>query len=470
MSLLNTPRPSSLLALAPYPKLGEHPGSYVRRVALDNGYDTIGDLLKRLGVGAEVDRFVGSRWQHIIDATGIDSARFDPLDLEPRTPGAPLMVDVDGASVPAGFIDRRFLRSCPACLMEDGFLQKRFAIRHVTACTRHSVTLSDECACGRKRLALDRTFLWRCPACGLDSTEMPAEPASPNQMLAAQLMDERSPIEDVDGVPDQLFLLAVSDRIAVVERLGAVVLAARYDEPVTRVGGIVRTPVRSVSRSRRLHDDRAIVEAAMPLLLGWPVSYRTLLNDLLDRNPDGEGRSLLLSRFGTAAGRLALGKVIGAEGRTIDFVEAEKLAFLRDAIGYEPYWKTTPKPNKGFATTEANRIAGRAERLVNGREFQRRLGYGKSETIAAWSRAGLIKATVHPNGAAQLSRSDLDDLLAWFTALPAIDRDDGDYVPFRSEVPRYSRGFYDREELLRDVFAKALRVGRLDDGSEGLGP
>ena len=459
------------LAVAPFPVVGEHFGSWIRRLASYNGFDTVGALTTHLGLITLSPVSSERTWARLEEASGIGRAQLDQLRMLSSSKKRHKLAMIDGNLHQYGFLDRVHLRSCPSCIAEDGHLPMRFAMRHVTACLRHGLRLDDACACGRPRRIFDRKSLWRCPACGLDAAEQPRTKADPHELLiAAVLLDPASC--HYRTVPQALLDESRTAKAAVVERLGTLAQLERNDSPSGSCHNIGKRNVEAADRTRRLVNDREVVLAAVDVLSDWPDGYIALLRRLVDRHGNPDAATALLRRFSSRAGRLALRSFVDHDRRVVPFAEEARLAALRDAVGYVPDSELVMRPSGHFermpCTPSANVSGPRNDAgFVSAFEFGTRLHVGDRFRINAWFEAELIGTVRHDDGAVLVRRTDFDHLLARVASLPNGNGDDADYLP--SIILNNKRGaFYRQRFLLEDVMSGAIRSRAAEDGTEGM--
>jgi hypothetical protein len=104
------------LARAPFPAADEHFGSWIRRLAMANGLDTVGALVTRLGLLTISPQSADRAWLRLIEATGFDPARLDPLRMRRDGQKKEQIVPFGPTHIQFSFLDHARLRSCPLCL------------------------------------------------------------------------------------------------------------------------------------------------------------------------------------------------------------------------------------------------------------------------------------------------------------------------------------------------------------------
>ena len=469
------------LARAPFPADGEHFGSWVRRLAADNGMRSLGPLAARLDL-VKVTAQSGDRaWNRLIEATGLAAERLDPLrirtDGSRRSPTTAFGQD----RIQVSFLDHARLRSCPSCLARDGSLPVRFALRQAPACTEHGTALSDACACGRGRRIFDLGSFggriqrmsdygspWDCPGCGRAPSRLPVEPADPREILASRFVLGR---DGAEALPPALLREPLGARAALVERLGRLAMLERDDTPRSSRYNIRSSLPDSVPKDRTIADDRASATAAGELLADWPAAYHALFERLLDRHPHAGAKDVLARHFSSEAGRLAIRAFVDHEGRPIAAAEEARLAFLRDRVGHVPASKNLLSASSHYGTMPGTPrgttdLAQNKDNFVTAAEFAERVHVGDKGHIGAWFEAGAVRTVRHADGSVLLARSDLDELVARFAALP--EGDGGrDHVP--AAVANNHRGaLYRQRHFIEDVLSGRIRSRAADDGSEGM--
>lgn len=461
--------PMEPLAKAPFPAADEHFGSWIRRLAMANGLDTVGALVTRLGLITITPQSSDRAWLRLIEATGFDPVRLDPLRTRRLGIGRVQTVAFGPTHIQVGFLDHARLRSCPLCLAQDGHLPRRFSLRQATACTMHGVRLSDACSCGRERRIFDRKSLWGCPNCGIPTDRLPAEPADPRELVISRLLTFDSKMTDL---PFALSAEPLNSRAAVVERLGRLSLLERNDSPSPSRHNVTRRLPDGVPKNRTIQEDRETAMAAADLLENWPVRYHALLDRLVDRYADPEAATPILRRFSSSAGHVAVRNFVDHDGRSIAFAEEARLTYLRERLGHVPdeelqlrrseHYANMPCIPRGPISTLRNEA-----NFVSAFEFGNRLHVGDRFHIEAWFEAGLARTVRHTDGSVLFARDDFDALLARVQTLPNAK---GDAADFQSSVTINNRrgAFYKQRYFLEDILSGRIRSRASDEGSEGM--
>jgi hypothetical protein len=463
--------PIQPLGVAPYPAEGEHFGSYVRRLASDNGFSSVGALAKYLGLLTLTPQSSEKTWSRLLEATGIDRSRLDDLRMHHRGEGRRKVAFVDGVEIQSGFLDRVLLRSCPLCLKEHGLVPTRFAIRQVTSCRVHGVLLDDTCPCGRRRRAFERRSLWDCPSCGMPASEITPCPADPREVRIGELLfTETTPLASM--LPLGLLAEPLSARAAFVERLGRLGMLERNDRPSASKHNITAKAQDTFGKDRRICDDREVVLTAADLLEGWPAAYHALLERLLDRHPDGSAAKSLLRRFSSEAGHLAIRSFVHIDSRIIPFAEDARVAFLERRLGYARNKKiSVPKAGQyaEMPGTISGLVAGpkALQDFVPAYELATRLHVGCRSNIGSWFEAGLINATRHTDGNVVVKRSEFDKLMARIHSLPDAPGDDAEFEPSAS-CNNHRGPFYRQRYFIEDILSGRIRSRDAGHGSEGM--
>jgi ribosomal protein L37AE/L43A len=463
--------PLEPLAVAPYPAAGEHFGSYVRRLAKANEMDSLYALISHLGLLTLSPTSAERTWSRLAEATGFEPGRLDALRMSHAGDGRNKLARIDDADFQYGFLDRVHLRSCAACLTEDGHLPNRFSIRQITACARHGLQLDDECVCGRARRIVEKTTVWACPACGAHPADARRKPATDAEMLVARLLSP-DPNETAGDLPAALLAEPLSARAAVIERLGRLSVLERHDGPSTSHHNVgAKTPDRT-DKGRRIRDDREVVTAAADLLMDWPNAYHDVLARLLDRHQDPKAVNALLRRFSSQAGHVALRSFVDHDRRIIRFAEDARLAALNTIVGYVPDKELVQRtsghyermPCEPSATVSEPRVDAN---FVSAFEFGTRLHVGDRLWIQSWFEAGFIGTVRHADGAVLVRRADFDALLIRVRDLPDGRGDDRDYAS-SVELNNRRGAIYRQRYMLEDVLSGAIRSRPAGNDAEGM--
>lgn len=462
---------SAQLAAVPFPKPEEHFGSYIRRLAIDNGMPSLYSLARQLGLNHLTPNSDEIAWQRLAAATGLEIKRLDALRMHSSGSGRNRLKLIEGANIPWAFLDRIHLRICPDCLAEDGYVSIRFAIRQVTACVKHQLRLVDECLCGRARRCFEPKSIWGCPHCGIHITEITRIPADPRELLIATLISPRSKLKNCD-LPAGIRAAPISARAAVVERLGRLHRLEENDQPSRSHHNIAAKLPDGIDKKRRLEEDRQMVMAAADLLSDWPTSYHALLARLLDRHPDPKGAKALLRRFGSVAGRLAVRSFVDHDRRIIPFADKARMHFLQKNLGYVRSENLMTTASEQFARmpcapigeTSALRIPAN---FVSGIEIGKRLHVGDSWHIESWFEAGLLPTVRHSDGSVLVRRKDFDSAMRRVARLPQGDGASEDYAA--STALNNRRGSHYRQRYFyEDIFSGHIRSRSSNGDAEGM--
>lgn len=456
------------LLRAPFPKPGEHFGSWIRRLAAANDEHSLAALAKRLGLASVTPLSTDRAWRRLAEATGIEAERIEHLRLRTSDPGRHQTVSFGSTHVQTTFLDHAHLRSCPACLARDGWLPQRFSLRQTTACAEHGIRLEDACACGRKRRIFDRQGLWDCPACGAHPSRLSPEPADPREILISRLLEG----QPVDGMPGALADEPLSARAAVVERLGRLALLERDDAARPGRYNLKGLLPDGVPKNRTLQDDRETALAAADMLADWPANYHALLDRLTDRHPKPGAKDTLLRHFSSEAGRIAIRSFVDHDGRIVAFAEEARLDFLRDRIGWLPARKALLGNSNHFEAMPGTLhrtvdIFRNTANFVMALEFAQRLHVGDRSRIEAWFEAEIIRTVRHVDGSILLARSEFDELLARVNGLLEGDGEAVDYIA-AAKLNNLCGSYYRQRFFFEDVLAGRIRTRSANDGSEGM--
>ena len=463
--------PPPLLGVTPFPAKDEHFGSYLRRLAIANGRHSLWAIVSDMGLNSLKPISPDAYWKRLIDATGLEAERLAPLRIPHSGNASGDTAIVAGITIQRGFLDRVHLRSCPACVEQDGLLLASFAIRQVTACARHGLAILDECPCGRRLKAYDRGALWNCPACGTEIADMPRVAAEPGEIVIAKAMLVPAELTK-SQLPTALLDEQSTARAALIERLGTLSLLEREDAPATSLYNTDRRKPDKADNGRRLDADRRIVLAAAELLADWPKTYHATFARLMDRHTDPHAAVPLDRRFASRAGRLAVRPFVDHDSRTIDFADEARLAFLRGSIGYTFRKEAVMRPSTYYermpTTPSAVVSIDRTdEHFVSAQEFAKRVHVGDPFHIEAWFEAALIGTVKHVDGSTLVLRQEFEALVSLLRDLPSGDGAEAGYDTSAKLNDRRGR-FYRQRDLLEDVTRGRIRSRSAGNGKEGL--
>lgn len=428
-------------------------------------------LISHLGLPTVSPTSAERTWSRLAEATGFEPGRLDALRMSHSNNGRTKLAKIDDVDFQYSFLDRVHLRSCPACLTEDGKLSNRFSIRQVTACAKHGLQLDDECVCGRARRIVDKGTIWECPACGTHPSDGTKTAAIHGETVIANLLSS-DPGNLTGDVPAALLFEPLSARAAVVERLGRLSLLERRDEPSTSVHNASSKTPDSADKRRRIGDDREVVIAAAALLADWPNTYHALLARLLDRHVNPKAKKALLRRFSSKAGRVALLSFVDHDRRVIQFAEDVRLAALNEIAGYVRDEELLQRRSGSYGKMPCEPVATVYEPRLDANfvplmEFGKRLQIGGRPRVEPWFEACLIGTVRHADGTVLVRRADFDTLLTRVATLPDGDGNDEHYAS--SVEINKARGFtYRHRYLLEDVLSGAIRSRPAGNGAEGM--
>ena len=438
------------LAQIPFPLPGEHLAGYLRRLVSANGLGTPRILQAATGIRRMVSTSADELWQPIRKATGFADERLEPLRWRGMGSHPDRFLLVEGQRLRSTFVETERLRACPSCLVESGTTYNRFHLHHVTACLRHGTRLLDHCpGCTRPLRSADPCHVWTCRHCQLPLETTTPQPAGPSELsigIALMLHDE--PVDRGTRLPSELLALDLNSRIAVIERLGSLVLLAREDEPVTGSPTTARPVV--VQGDWNLERIRTKVRGAHDLLTDWPRSYEGLLGSLLDRNPRSSDGTALQRRFATKAGMLALRPLVAEGDRPIAFVDESTRTFLRSRLGYEKSFRMVRDARRPFRNIEhlAEPATLPVQNYATVVEAAQAVN-GTGVTIAPWIEAGVLRLHRHPNGGMSVPRGDVEAAVSRMSAFPDDDGRDGLEDRMRFILPNLSP--YAMRDLIVDL-------------------
>ena len=79
---------------------------------------------------------------------------------------------------------------CPHCLIEESYLRGQWELSFYIACPKHNCLLVTTCSSCQRKLSAHRSRLGRCN-CGFPFTESKSDPAPPEAILVADLVETR---------------------------------------------------------------------------------------------------------------------------------------------------------------------------------------------------------------------------------------------------------------------------------------
>lgn len=139
------------LPVRPRPIAGEAVVGYLNRVALVNGYESIGQLCNVL---TGVDQFKTALKLEIEEIARL----IGPYPFKWKITSSGYALDVTK-------FNSQFLRICPLCLLESPYLRATWFLKLSCVCPQHAVYLSDRCGQCGARQRLGRADYETCP-CG----------------------------------------------------------------------------------------------------------------------------------------------------------------------------------------------------------------------------------------------------------------------------------------------------------------
>lgn len=170
-----------LLPVRPRPVSGEATTSYLIRVSGANGYQSPRQLSLALRETSRESLFDGFCTQ---------------LKLSESERGAlfgPCLRYWGNFGIPMGFsisdFNLRYMRWCPACLVEATHLQGSWCLKLCCACARHSIMLCDECPHCGQRQSLERRVLDKCN-CGASLASSIAQRVTPSLISLSAMLWE----------------------------------------------------------------------------------------------------------------------------------------------------------------------------------------------------------------------------------------------------------------------------------------
>lgn len=236
-----------VLPIRPQPIHGELASGYLVRVASANGYSGPRELCRVVGM-----RHAGPKAALNLRKTE-RAMLFGPFPHYCRTNPAQLH------GLRLDDFNHHFMRWCPACLAEFGYLRGEWGLKLCCACVTHAALLQDRCPHCRALQRLQRAELSVCD-CGICLARSPCVPAP------AALLDLHRTLLDALASPDEgRATMRPTTWLRLVKYLGP------FDaDPLTRRPG----------QARGLHQlpvSLALASGAANLLADWPANFERLL-------------------------------------------------------------------------------------------------------------------------------------------------------------------------------------------------
>lgn len=443
------PIASAFLPIRPRPQTGEHPGGYLRRLALANGFDSLDPLRSSYRLRAVSPDSDETTWRHLAIASGradheLAVMRWPPA---PGRPGALLMF---GSEMRVLHADRTHMAICPICLAADGVLRQLWSLHMVTACPIHGCRLAGVCpSCGTRNQHHSRRRIWECVDCHNDLLHASASPADEREVTLSKLIARTAGaacgITPADGAvyPAEVEALPLNDLLSLAAVLGAIAVTASNDRPVD--ADRVR-PISLLPEGPDSCDMGAIARAAHEVLAGWPHAYRALLEELVDRNQAPTQRTFLGSRMGTEAGILALRPIVDVRGHPIAIAATEFGRFAEERLSYKV----------GQRLPSADGLEGRAGDLISLNRAMELLEGRANADPEPWLQADLLERHVVGAGAWGFSLRDVEDLLDALAMRPLLPPNEHS-IPL-SEARMRLRSHLPASSLLRAIFKGPLAV------------
>lgn len=251
--------PAVLLA-RPRPAPGENIAGYLRRVAMANGFGSVGQLRHSLKVRNQ------GALDELYDRLQLSAAeRGYPWGCLPRNwdgPAAPLGLEV-------GDFNHQSVRWCPVCLQEDTPLMRGYlGLKLACVCLQHGTWLLDTCERCARRLNWSETQALQC-TCSATLNMNRGMPAPQSVIALTQLLSGQLMQAGVPGWPN----LSPRQAHRLVRYLGQFQRNARPEHPG------------QVAFLSRLSVARIHVDGAAALLSEWPGALHQWMARLQEVNP-----------------------------------------------------------------------------------------------------------------------------------------------------------------------------------------
>jgi hypothetical protein len=350
------------LPLVVQPLPGEAAIGFVSRLAAKNGISFVA-LMEDVGDRRHPDNWEDGHWQRLAGRAFIEVRTLDPLRTRPLTSGRKVKtVTFLGSAIRAGHLLAQRMRLCPLCIAEGGVHREIWRLVHAVACLEHQVMLVDTCHCDRPIHPI-----WRgknedsCP-CGMAFSEIAAPPASeasldcmrwlvqlfglvptvthprlwfdlpalpePFAPLSRTVPQEVASFDGQDLGPASVFKpleesvpMHPMDALGIIDLVGRVVTVDATDDRPRKATNTTWRAGRYKGQGD-LATDLATVEAAMPVIQGWPETWHSLLDEVASRAPI-EPAVTPKDLFTTEVGSLILHPFKGHDDRPIDVIVKE---------------------------------------------------------------------------------------------------------------------------------------------------
>jgi len=448
------------LPVSPFPVEGEHAAGYVRRLAAANGLDSLRQLLALFGIAPLSPISGPDAWEKLAVAAGLPVVRFDLLRWPRIGRTREVWLSVVRQPIRQIHLDLDHMKRCPQCLAEDGIVRAEWSLRHVTACPRHRILLSDTCGLCLWPISLnERTDVWHCGPCGTPFAEGESIEASEAQIalsaaLISALRDDAEPY--FSTLPPAFLELPIGDAAAVVDFLARFALA--IEEPDAQPTSRRAPPPKPAEAGRQ-------AERAATILLGWPNSFKELLTELAPSGDARTGVGSSLRQFAGRAGKLLAKLPTTPSGTAIAFVADVVEATLGDTAGY----RAGQRAPGGRVRSRARVAMPSASPPISHADAMMRLeGRADGRLARWWIDAGLLsEIRVTPDRAVLVT--DEVSMLAASIAFVADDDPRPDPVDL-SWIDRSVTGGhdYDKSDFLKDLLDGQIGAWVVDPERPGL--
>ncbi len=438
---------------------GENLYGYMRRLAVENGYDRLDTFRYETGLTSFGTTSDDERWQRFGDLTITPQADLEPLRWRSGFGlSGDSVVSFLGGTVRRTFISMKRMRYCPICLAHDGILRDFWALHYALACPRHAVLLVDACdECGEAFDYRSKTAPWSC-RCGRSMTSVATRPASPIAMHATMMLlpslGTRSVFRGIAVTsqlkpPSSFRNCTANDLMTVIDHVGTIAVAPAQDDPIRPARAPKQFSV-VLGADPPAMELVARAEAAMPIMNGWPEEYHVLLNELNGRRePEMKTTNRRAMMFATELGNRAIMPPRGIDGTPIaPLTEAVTSYFRLPHILYRAGERRTVY----LGTGGNGHVLWTKGGLVS--FLTRRTGWSRGE---AWIHPELLQPVSENDGAPLFDARDAGMLVNEFARRLSPWPPAGQTIPLHKVRFKNPSGFgYNQQNALLDIQAGRL--------------
>lgn len=343
----------SLLPMSPRPWPGESARGYVRRLASENGYLSIGEFCRMVGLAPTFGLVLHTRrWPRLTTLTG---QRDDALDhlrwTRHSSVSGSVYVQAMGTILEVSLLVSDRVRFCPDCLRSRSTLRNLWSIRQVVACPIHRTRLVEVCpGCGDP-YNFSSGGPWTCKCqweMHLADTYMADDNCVESARLVASLLPGNGSLP-VDRVPppetvfEELSFGSLNDYLVTIRTLGvAATFPSHMDRHLENAAIATNRPNSSSAMLSAASSDLDAlsrqVSAATEVLKDWPSTFFGLMNNARGRNPSPPESTAPREAFATDVGNALLFPPRGLDGLPIRRMAKAVDEYCRGVFGRA--WRT----------------------------------------------------------------------------------------------------------------------------------